>query len=84
MTFRPRARLLAVAVALTAALTAGCARHDGGAAQPQKSARTSAQPSGRQPSGYAEMQKKADDAESAAAVADNDTADDGTADAGGR
>ncbi|WNM30297.1 hypothetical protein RKE30_07700 [Streptomyces sp. Li-HN-5-11] len=71
---RPR-RAAVPAVALLVALTAGCARHDGAPAK----AAPSAAPSGAAaaagtPSGYAEMQKKVDAAESAAAAADRDAA----------
>ncbi|KUN80312.1 hypothetical protein AQJ66_26595 [Streptomyces bungoensis] len=58
------------ALALLAALTAGCAPHDGpsAGATPGKVSPT--------PSGYAEMLKKVDAAQSAAAAADRDAASD--------
>ncbi|AKJ10758.1 hypothetical protein ABB07_12255 [Streptomyces incarnatus] len=60
-----RARRAALpAVALLVALTAGCAHHDG--ASPKAPAGSGT------PSGYAEMQKKVNAAESAAAAADRD------------
>ncbi|MEV6054154.1 hypothetical protein [Streptomyces sp. NPDC052107] len=61
-------RAVLPAVALLVALTAGCAHHDG--ASP-----TTPAVSGT-PSGYAEMQKKVNAAESAAASADRDAASD--------
>ncbi|MEU2928793.1 hypothetical protein ABZ636_27655 [Streptomyces sp. NPDC007251] len=61
-----RAAAALPAVALLAALTAGCAHHD--AAAPKT------RPASGTPSGYAEMQKKVDAAESAAAAADRDAA----------
>ncbi|MFS4094299.1 hypothetical protein [Streptomyces sp. AF1A] len=65
-----RARWAALpAVALLVALTAGCAHHDG--SSPKAPA-----PSGT-PSGYADMLKKVNAAESAAAAADRDAAADG-------
>ncbi|MFF3914592.1 hypothetical protein ACFYZB_14045 [Streptomyces sp. NPDC001852] len=64
-----RARRAALpAVALLVALTAGCAHHDG--ASPATPPASGA-PTGT-PSGYAEMQKKVNAAESAAAAADRD------------
>lgn len=66
-----RLRLAAVALAVLASLAAGCA-HDAG--PPRNAAAT---PSGA-PSGYPEMQQKADAAESALARADKDAAQDGT------
>ncbi|MEU6539462.1 hypothetical protein [Streptomyces sp. NPDC047000] len=82
MTRRSRP-VLAVAAALATAvvlLTAGCAGHGhSGTAAPQKSAPNSAQNAAREsavPSGYAEMRKKADAAESAAAAVDSDAAGD--------
>ncbi|MEW1776131.1 hypothetical protein [Streptomyces sp. NPDC086777] len=64
-------RLAAVALAALAGLAAGCAH---GAGTPGKAAAT---PSGA-PSGYVEMQQKADAAESALAQADKDAAQDDT------
>jgi hypothetical protein len=65
-----RAAAALPAVTLLAALTAGCAHHD--AASPKTPA-VSGTPA---PSGYAEMRKKVDAAESAAAAADRDAASD--------
>ncbi|MEU6776260.1 hypothetical protein [Streptomyces sp. NPDC046759] len=64
---RPRPAALP-AVALLVALTAGCAHHDG--ASPKTP------PASGTPSGYAQMQKKVDAAQSAAAAADRDAASD--------
>ncbi|MEV6114866.1 hypothetical protein AB0L59_20705 [Streptomyces sp. NPDC052109] len=61
-----RPAVAAPAVALLMALTAGCAHHDGAA--------PSTPPASGTPSGYAEMQKKVNAAESAAAAADRDAA----------
>ncbi|MEU1201028.1 hypothetical protein ABZ446_33075 [Streptomyces sp. NPDC005813] len=57
-----RALRVLPAVLLALGLAAGCGAHDGPADQPSSSA----------PSGYADMQKKVDAAESAAAEADRD------------
>lgn len=67
---RSRGAAALPALALLAALTAGCAPHDGptAGATPGTASPT--------PSGYAEMLKKADDAESAAAAADRDATSD--------
>ncbi|MEV7691267.1 hypothetical protein ACFW1F_22950 [Streptomyces bungoensis] len=58
------------ALAVLVALTAGCAPHDG------PSARATPGQASPTPSGYGEMLKKVDAAESAAAAADRDAADD--------
>jgi hypothetical protein len=60
------------AVALLVTLTAGCAHHDGGSPGTPAVSGTPA----AAPSGYAEMQKKVDAAESAAAAADRDATSD--------
>jgi hypothetical protein len=65
-----RARWAALpSVALLVAFTAGCAHHDG--ASPKAPAASGT------PSGYADMLKKVNAAESAAAAADRDAAADG-------
>ncbi|MQY40074.1 hypothetical protein SRB17_81040 [Streptomyces sp. RB17] len=56
-------------VALLVALTAGCAHHDGASAKPPSASGT--------PSGYTDMVKKVNAAESEAAAADRDAARDG-------
>ncbi|MFI1162895.1 hypothetical protein ACH4UM_04595 [Streptomyces sp. NPDC020801] len=67
----------AVTVALLAALTTGCARHNGTASTaapstaPSTTAPSATAPAGA-PSGYADMEKKVNAAESAAAAADSD------------
>ncbi|MGW4562766.1 hypothetical protein ACWEN3_10270 [Streptomyces sp. NPDC004561] len=75
---RARGPALAVtAVAVLVSLTSGCAHRDGaspGAAP--ATASTSPAPAGT-PSGYADMEKKVNAAESAAAAADRDAAGDG-------
>ncbi|MFG2604683.1 hypothetical protein ACGFT2_14190 [Streptomyces sp. NPDC048514] len=58
--------------AVLAALVTGCADQDGVSAPPASGASTA--PSGT-PSGYADMKKKVDAAESAAAAADRDATD---------
>ncbi|OIJ67726.1 hypothetical protein [Streptomyces mangrovisoli] len=68
---RATARRAAAAALLAAALlTTGCARHGGdtGSAEPGPHAAT--------PSGYPQMEQKVNAAESAAAAADKDTAQD--------
>ncbi|WP_405869327.1 hypothetical protein [Streptomyces sp. NBC_00005] len=65
-----RLKVAAVAIALLAGLTAGCAREHGSAATPPSSSAI--------PSGFPEMQKKVSDAESALARADKDAAQDDT------
>ncbi|MFF4209647.1 hypothetical protein ACFYZE_09910 [Streptomyces sp. NPDC001796] len=65
------------AVVLLAGLTAGCARDHGTAATPASAGGPSATPSAAL-SGFADMQKKVDAAESAASAADRDAAQDGT------
>jgi outer membrane murein-binding lipoprotein Lpp len=62
-------RAVLPAVALLVALTAGCAHHDGASPKTPSASGT--------PSGYAEMEKKVNAAESAAAAADRDAARDG-------
>ncbi|MCW7945415.1 hypothetical protein AAW14_26265 [Streptomyces hygroscopicus] len=77
-------RLAAPAVALLVGLTAGCARDHGTAAAPSSSAPSSsatgssATGSSATGSGLADMQKKVSAAESAAAAADRDAAQDGS------
>ncbi|MFI5974209.1 hypothetical protein [Streptomyces sp. NPDC051452] len=66
-TRRPVPALAAAAV--LAALVTGCAHQDGASSHPASGASTA--PSGT-PSGYAEMKRKVDAAESAAAAADRD------------
>ncbi|MGD1225029.1 hypothetical protein AB9Q10_42180 [Streptomyces krungchingensis] len=57
-----RALRVLPAVVLALGLAVGCGAHDGPAAEPSSAT----------PSGYADMQKKVDAAESAAAEADRD------------
>ncbi|WP_143658569.1 hypothetical protein [Streptomyces sp. IMTB 2501] len=64
---RARRLLLATAAAALVALTAGCAHHDGASPKAPSGASPSAQPSQ-----LADMQKKVDAAQSAAAAADQD------------
>ncbi|MDX2595243.1 MULTISPECIES: hypothetical protein [Streptomyces] len=67
------------AAALLVTLVAGCAHHDGAAPKAPTSSTPSASASlPGTSSGYAEMRKKVDAAESAAAAADRDAADDAT------
>ncbi|MGW3208176.1 hypothetical protein [Streptomyces sp. NPDC001135] len=77
MRVRRRALALTAATALVVALGAGCAHHDGASPKTTPDAASATAPSGG-PSRLAEMQKKVNAAESAAAAADRDAA--GTAD----
>ncbi|AOR36560.1 hypothetical protein BFF78_40785 [Streptomyces fodineus] len=64
----------ATAVAALVALTAGCGHHDGASPKASPDAVSATAPSAG-PSQLAQMQKKVDAAESAAAAADRDAAD---------
>ncbi|MFF9407109.1 hypothetical protein ACF1B0_16515 [Streptomyces anandii] len=76
----------AASVSLLVALTAGCAHHTGTPAEAASSSTgttgttgtgaSSAPAPGATPSGYADMEKKVDAAESAAAAADKDATSD--------
>ncbi|KUN09150.1 hypothetical protein AQI95_04670 [Streptomyces yokosukanensis] len=69
-----RPLLTATAVAALVAVTAGCAHHDGASSKAPTGAASATAPSAG-PSQLAQMQKKLDAAESAAAAADRDAAD---------
>ncbi|MFF7755411.1 hypothetical protein ACFZCP_40775 [Streptomyces sp. NPDC007971] len=68
---RPAA-LAVPALALLVALTAGCARNDGDSPKSAPGTASSSMSPAGTPSGYAEMEKKVNAAESAAAAADRD------------
>jgi hypothetical protein len=78
MRARRRALTLTAATALVVALSAGCAHHDGVSRRAAPDAASATGPSAPAPSGgaarLAEMQKKVNAAESAAAAADRDAA----------
>ncbi|MES4888956.1 hypothetical protein [Streptomyces sp. NPDC096012] len=72
---RPRRPAAAAAVATAlVALTAGCTGQGGASSHPAPGSPSATAPAGT-PTGYADMRKKVDAAESAAAAADRDAAD---------
>ncbi|MEU2711464.1 hypothetical protein [Streptomyces sp. NPDC007205] len=73
MRARRRALTLTAATALVVVLGAGCAHHDGASPKATPDAASGTAPSAG-PSQLAEMQKKVNAAESAAAAADRDAA----------